>query len=99
MSWNKTDTVAQKHFNHRGMGGLLIAGQVCRTANQLLPDFAKAISFYRGTLHIEIPQSDSLTFKLIEGKFLSDLNLLTSTKSLPSVRKVRLTFQEESVRI
>jgi len=96
MSWKKTDLVLKKSFNQKGMGDLVTAGQLCRQAELLLPNVFRAVSFRNHILHIELSRAKTMTFKLVEGKLMLELNAYAKEHHLPEVSRFRLTFQEES---
>jgi hypothetical protein len=96
MSWKKTNTILTAQLNRRGMSAMVTATQVCEEAEAQYPDQFHAVSLRKGTLHIEVPSSKLLAFKLIEGKLLQELNQFAATHNLQPITRIRLTINDES---
>lgn len=96
MPWKKSDDIVTKRFTQHGLGPALAAGQVCQQAEKLYPELFQAVSLKNGILHLRVRKADQLGLKLIEGTLLADLQAFASERNLPSPRRLRLTFQDDS---
>ena len=92
MTWKKTSSILNTRINHHGLGGMVVAGQVCMEAERLMPGLFKAISFSNGILHLEITKANLKKLKLKEGLLIADLNRFADERKLPQVARVRLTY-------
>jgi hypothetical protein len=95
MSWKKTDLLVKKRLNQHGLGVLVEAGVLCQKAEELLPGVFKAVSVRNAALHLELTKENLLAFKMVEGQLMHDLNQFASTKKLPGIKRIRLTFRED----
>ena len=96
MSWKAVDNLARTRFNQKGLGAVMDATSVCSKADDLAAGLFRAVSVRNGVLHVCLHRSHSLSFKLIQGKLLQELNVFAASRNLPAIEKVRLTFEEDS---
>jgi hypothetical protein len=92
MTWNKTDFVLRKRMHEHGLNDLVSAGQLCRHAESLLPNIFTAVSVKNQVMHLEVPRTHLLAFKMQEGRILDELNQHATLQKVAPISRFRLTI-------
>jgi hypothetical protein len=79
-------------MTQRGLGPLVLAGQLCQEAERLYPGLFRAVSVRGETLHLEVCDSKLLAFKQIQGTLVDSLRGYANARQFPLVTRVKLTI-------
>ena len=94
MTWKHISSLATNIHIKRGLQASILAGVLCKEAEKLYPDMFRAISLKQGRMHIEIPPAHLVSFKLIEGHLLTNLQIYGKKHGLPTITGFTLTLSQ-----
>jgi len=94
MPWHSSNNLLKKRFLQHGIAQTMDATSLCQQAESLYPGLFRAVSVRKSVLHVELNRSQAIPFKLVEGKLIEELNRFATTRQLPEIARVRLTFSE-----
>ena len=95
MAWKKTENIILSHLSRHGLGPAIIATNIGQEAEKMYPELFRSISFKGGYLHLEVPRKKLLSFKMVQGKLLKDLNVYCKDRSFPVINDIRLTIIDD----
>jgi hypothetical protein len=96
MTWKPFSELSNRQFRGKGLHETIQAGLVCRAADQLHPDWYRAISIKQGLLTLQVIPEHLLDTKLAEGTILHAVQEYCQSQNLPSPSRIRLTIARPS---